>query len=139
MGWSLLLGKSKNVVDPPIQRTATSSFPTFAPKEIAENQERDVACTGEFGKLLRLIGKPHTLEIIYGLSVHSPMRFSEIQRQLKVQPKTLTTRLHDLVRAGLLSRTTYNEIPPRVDYALTEKGKSLGGIICGLRKLASQK
>jgi DNA-binding HxlR family transcriptional regulator len=108
-------------------------------EEAAEKQGHDVACTGEFGKLLRLIGKPHTLEIIYGLSVRSPMRFSEIQRQLKVQPKTLTTRLHDLVRAGLLSRTTYNEIPPRVDYALSEKGKALGGIICSLRKLASQK
>ena len=79
-----------------------------------------------FGKLLVTLGKPHTLQILYGLHVRSPMRFSEIQNQIKVQPKTLASRLQELVKLKLVSREAFNEIPPRVDYSLTQKGIDLG-------------
>jgi DNA-binding HxlR family transcriptional regulator len=112
-----------------------SIHPTdFAP-EASSKDGTQVSCTGQFGKLLRTLGKPHTLEIVYGLSVRSPMRFSEIQRELKIQPKTLTNRLHELVKIGVLERTTYNEIPPRVDYALSQRGRSLGEIMWDLKRL----
>lgn len=78
-----------------------------------------------YGKLLEALGKPHTLEIIYGLTVRSPLRFTQIQRDLGLQPKTLTARMKELVKLGLVARESYNEIPPRVDYALTQKGKDL--------------
>jgi DNA-binding HxlR family transcriptional regulator len=115
----------------------SSSLESVHPTDSAPPSSKDaqVTCTGQFGKLLRTLGKPHTLEIVYGLSVRSPMRFSELQRELKIQPKTLTNRLHELVKIGVLERTTYNEIPPRVDYALSQKGKSLGEIMSSLRKL----
>ena len=108
-------------------------------KRIEQEQHSSVACTGYFAKLLTALGKPHTLEIVYGLSVRSPMRFSEIQRELKIQPKTLTSRLQELVKMGLLERTVYNEIPPRVDYALSQKGKNLGIKVNSLREVLTER
>jgi len=89
-------------------------------------ETEEVVCP--FGRLLQVLGKPHTLQILYGLSVRSPLRFTEMQKELKIQPKTLTARLHELTRMGLLERKSYSEIPPRVEYELTEKGKDLRGI-----------
>ena len=81
-----------------------------------------------YGQLLELLGKPHTLEILYSFGVGTPLRFTKIQKSLDLQPKILTVRLQELVGFGLLTRTAYNEIPPRVDYELTNKGKDLGGM-----------
>jgi DNA-binding HxlR family transcriptional regulator len=89
-----------------------------------------------YGKLLEVLGKPHTLEIIYGLTIRSPLRFTQIQKELKLQPKTLTARMKELVKLGLVARTSYNEIPPRVDYELTQKGRDLDGIFKALNAWA---
>ncbi len=93
-------------------------------KTIMIPDEDSVACP--FGELLKALGKPHTLQILYGLGVRSPLRFTELQTGLKIQPKTLTARLHELTKIGLLDRKSYDEIPPRVEYELTQKGKDLG-------------
>jgi DNA-binding HxlR family transcriptional regulator len=53
------------------------------------------------------------------------LRFTQIQKDLELQPKTLTARMKELVKLGLVDRKSYNEIPPRVDYGLTQKGKDL--------------
>ena len=89
-----------------------------------------------YGKLLEVLGKPHTLEIIYGLTIRSPLRFTQIQKELKLQPKTLTARMKELVKFGLVARTSYNEIPPRVDYELTQKGRDLDGMFKALNAWA---
>jgi len=91
-----------------------------------------------FNRLLEMLGKPHTLQILYGLSIRSPMRFSEIQNQLKLQPKTLTSRLHELLRFELIERKVYNEIPPRVDYSLTQRGKDLSAMFRGFKEWAKK-
>jgi DNA-binding HxlR family transcriptional regulator len=103
---------------------------------LASEGRKSVVCP--FNRLLEVLGKPHTLQILYGLSVRSPMRFTEIQNQLKVQPKTLTSRLHELLKMDLIQRTAYNEIPPRVDYALTQKGKDLGIMFRSFREWAKK-
>lgn len=92
--------------------------------------EEPVVCP--FGKLLVTLGKPHTMQILYGLHVRSPMRFNEIQNEVKVQPKTLAARLQELTKLKLVSRVVFNEIPPRVDYSLTQKGKDLGVMFKGM-------
>lgn len=79
-----------------------------------------------YERMLQILGKPHTLGILYSFGVDSPMRFTKLQRSLDLQPKILATRLQELVSFGLLTRTAYNEIPPRVDYELTQMGKDLG-------------
>ena len=93
---------------------------------------KSVVCP--FNEVLQTLGKPHTLQILYGLSVRSPMRFSEIQNLIKVQPKTLASRLQELTKLKLIDRVAFNEIPPRVDYSLTQKGKDLGLMFKGLNE-----
>jgi len=103
--------------------------------ETEETQEKlSILCP--YGKLLEVLGKPHTLEIIYGLTIRSPLRFTQIQKGLKLQPKTLTARMKELVKLGLVARTSYNEIPPRVDYNLTQKGRDLDGMFKALNAWA---
>jgi DNA-binding HxlR family transcriptional regulator len=57
-------------------------------------------------------------------------RFGELRASLgSISPKTLTDRLRDLEGHGVLTRTVYPEIPPRVEYALTAKGRALGDVV----------
>jgi DNA-binding HxlR family transcriptional regulator len=106
--------------------------PVLATEEKLE--EASILCP--YVKLLEVLGKPHTLEIIYGLTIRSPLRFMQIQKELKLQPKTLTARMKELVKLGLVARTSYNEIPPRVDYKLTQKGRDLDGMFKALNAWA---
>jgi DNA-binding HxlR family transcriptional regulator len=105
--------------------------------ETQEKLER-VSILCPYGRLLEVLGKPHTLEIIYSLTIRSPLRFTQIQKELKLQPKTLTARMKELVKLGLVARTSYNEIPPRVDYELTHKGRDLDGMFKALNAWATK-
>lgn len=61
-------------------------------------------------------------------------RFGELRAALPgISPKTLTDRLRDLADAGLLTREMHAEIPPRVEYTLTERGRAAAPIIEALR------
>jgi DNA-binding HxlR family transcriptional regulator len=105
-----------------------------AQEAVGKLDQASILCP--YGKLLEVLGKPHTLEIIYGLTVRSPLRFTQVQRELHLQPKTLTARLKDLAKLGLVARKSYNEIPPRVDYELTQKGKGLDQMFTALNAWA---
>jgi len=60
-------------------------------------------------------------------------RFSELRASLAgISPKTLTDRLRDLEQHGLVQRLSYAEIPPRVEYSLTAKGRTLEPVIGAL-------
>jgi DNA-binding HxlR family transcriptional regulator len=61
-------------------------------------------------------------------------RFCELERSLAgISPRTLSLRLRALEEEGILARQTYPEVPPRVEYALTEKGRALVPIIETMR------
>ena len=61
-------------------------------------------------------------------------RFSELERSLQgISPRTLSLRLRALEESGIVERHTYPEVPPRVEYALTEKGRALLPIIDDMR------
>lgn len=84
-------------------------------------------------RTLRVIGGKWTLLILRDLFTGAK-RFGELRRSLhRVSPKTLSERLRELEREGLVVRIVYPEIPPRVEYRLTEKGLSLGPIIETMR------
>ena len=61
-------------------------------------------------------------------------RFCELERSLNgISPRTLSLRLRALEDEGVVARHTYAQVPPRVDYALTEKGRALLPIIDDMR------
>jgi DNA-binding HxlR family transcriptional regulator len=61
-------------------------------------------------------------------------RFSELERSLAgISPRTLSLRLRALEDEGIVERTTYPQVPPRVEYSLTEKGRALVPLIEDMR------
>lgn len=66
-------------------------------------------------------------------------RFCELERSLRgISPRTLSLRLRALEEEGVVERQTFPEVPPRVEYALTEKGRALVPIIESMRTYGSQ-
>jgi len=100
--------------------------------------EGDAGC--EIGELFHTLGKTYVLDILHVFLQEGggPRRFVELQTRLKMSPNTLSDRLKDLVDAGLLSRTPYNEIPPRVDYDATAKTYDLRPVFDSLRDWAAK-
>jgi DNA-binding HxlR family transcriptional regulator len=75
-----------------------------------------------------------TLLLIRDLS-EGRSRFCELERSLQgISPRTLSLRLRALEEEGIVERDTYPEVPPRVEYALTEKGRALLPIIDDMRR-----
>ena len=86
-----------------------------------------------FSYTLSLISGKHKMVILYCLMEFAPVRFNQLQRYLKkVSDKTLSQNLKELERDGLITRTVYPQIPPKVEYSLTERGKSLIPILDGM-------
>src|ERR1700691_6414920 len=79
-----------------------------------------------------------TLLLIKDLS-EGRSRFCELERSLHgISPRTLSLRLRALEEQGIVERQTYPEVPPRVEYALTEKGRALVPLIESMRVYGSQ-
>ena len=88
----------------------------------------------ELRRALDLIGPKWTLQIIQVL-LGGPRRFTEIERSLvDANPKMITVRLRELVASGLVARTYHPEVPPRVEYALTDRGRALRPAIDALQR-----
>jgi DNA-binding HxlR family transcriptional regulator len=67
-----------------------------------------------------------TTPILWALQHYGPLRFTEVREHLgSVTPKILTQRLRQLERDGLITRTYHPEVPPRVEYDITDLGLSL--------------
>ena len=79
-----------------------------------------------FAYTLSLISGKHKMVILYCLMEFETVRFNELKRYLKtIADKTLSTNLKELEVDKLIVRTEYPQIPPKVEYALSERGKSL--------------
>ncbi len=71
--------------------------------------------------------------VLCKLLVKGDMRFSELLSEIpQVSPKVLTNQLRELERDGLITRTIYAEVPPRVVYSITDRGRSLGPVLKAL-------
>ena len=80
-------------------------------------------------RTLSVINGKWTLLILRDL-FDGTRRFGELRRSLEgISPRTLSQRLRELEGQGIVSRVVYAEVPPRVEYSLTEKGNSLGAIL----------
>lgn len=85
-------------------------------------------------RTLDLIGERWSPLILRDLLLHGPRRYQDFQESLAgVAPNTLSARLKALEASGLIERKLYSERPPRLEYHLTEKGRSLGPVMRALR------
>src|SRR5215471_3337129 len=85
-------------------------------------------------RTLDLIGERWTILLLRDLLRHGPRRFQDFQASLPgVAPNTLSARLKGMEDSGLVRRELYNERPPRLEYVLTDKGRSLGPIVKAMR------
>ncbi len=83
-----------------------------------------------FSYTMSLISGKHKMVILYCLMEFAPVRFNEMRRYLKtVTDKTLSSNLKELEADGLIVRKEYPQIPPKVEYSLSEKGTSLMKIL----------
>ena len=68
--------------------------------------------------------------ILCKLYMNGPMRFNQLMKEIDgVSPRILTKQLKEMEADGVIRRTSYPEIPPRVEYSITERGLSLGPIL----------
>ena len=82
---------------------------------------------------VQLIGNKWKLLIIRNLLVR-PWRFNELQRDLDgISQKVLTDSLRSMEADGIITRTVYPEVPPRVEYALSELGESMRPILDSMK------
>ena len=88
--------------------------------------EERAAADAAVADLLSLLGKRHTLRVLYLFARDpGPWRFGGIEAELGLSPTTLSERLSELVAAGFLERRAYDERPPRVEYTATERAEAL--------------
>lgn len=85
--------------------------------------EKEIMCPIEYG--LEIFGGKWKSRIICVLSAKPVMRYNEIRKELgNITDAVLAAMLKELIENDMIERTQYSEIPPRVEYALTEIGKS---------------
>lgn len=86
-----------------------------------------------FGYTLSVIGGKWKMVIIYLLAENEPVRFNDLKRQIgAITYKILSSQLKELEGDGMVERKEYPQIPPKVEYRLTEKAKTLLPILEGL-------
>ena len=91
--------------------------------------EANFSDTG-YSYTLSLISGKYKPVILYCLMEYEPVRFNQMQRYLgRVADKTLSQNLKELEADGLISRKMYAEIPPKVEYSLTDRDRSLMAVL----------
>ncbi len=111
-------------------RQSTLAEETAAARSAIE-QDDSLVCP--VAKTASIVSGKWTLLIIRDLTTGTK-RFSELERSLTgISPKTLSERLSVLESEGILRRQTYAEVPPKVEYSLTEKGQALFVLIEDMR------
>jgi len=96
------------------------------------DQIQDSHANCAVSKTLKIVGSKWTMLLLHNI-FDGKKRFGELQRALPgISPKTLSLRLRELERDDIISKLVYPEIPLRIEYSLTEKGKSLRGVFRSL-------
>lgn len=83
-------------------------------------------CYCPLSGVIDVLGRKYSIEILCVLDAHEPARFGVLEDHLPTaSTSTLSTRLDDLAERDLVAREQYDEIPPRVEYELTDTGREL--------------
>ena len=95
--------------------------------------EKDIRCPLEYG--LQIFGGKWKSRIICVLAEKGTLRYSMLRKEMSnITDAVLATTLKELISDGIVARQSYDEIPPRVEYCLTEKGKSVIPIVQSICK-----
>ena len=87
----------------------------------------DRACRCVLSEVMELLGRKYVMDVVCIVAAHGTVRFGTLDAHLPdASTSTLSARLDELEAEGLLRREQYDEIPPRVEYELTERGEELG-------------
>ena len=79
---------------------------------------------------IEMLGKSHVLDILYFLSRREgPVRFNELKRELSITATTLSRRLEEFIEFELVTREVFAEVPARVEYTCSMKGKTLRPVL----------
>ncbi|MEC0204388.1 winged helix-turn-helix transcriptional regulator [Paenibacillus lautus] len=79
-----------------------------------------------FGYTISIIGGKWKMVIMYLLAENQPVRFNDLKRQIgAITYKTLSSQLKELEADGLVTRKEYPQVPPKVEYSLTDKAETL--------------
>src|SRR5690554_851579 len=105
-------------------------LPSQAGTEMSLTDTSKSANCNAMSDVLNRIGDKWSVMVVGILSRSGTIRFNELKRSINgVSQRMLTLTLRNLERDGLVTRTIYPEVPPRVEYGLTELGKTLTGPI----------
>lgn len=103
------------------------------PRANAARLDVDAAGPCVISPVVDIVFSRWSTPILWTLNEIGRQRFVELQRRIgTITPKVLTQRLRQLERDGLISRTYHAEVPPRVEYEITELGRSLGPVFHAL-------
>ena len=120
-------------------------------KVLSSRKEKDCGCAdtaagaGDWSKssateLVRIIGRRYGLELLTVIKKKRSIRFNELKTVMgEISSSTLTIRLTELERAGLVERQTHLEVIARAEYSLTKKGRKLLQSLNSLSKFPSRK
>ena len=90
--------------------------------------------------IIHTISRKWTLQIVAMIGNNGSLRYSEIQKMCSgISPTVLSERLKELEKERIVSRKAFAEIPPRVEYSLTDDGRNLRTLIAPLMSWASNK
>ena len=90
-------------------------------------------------EIIQMLSKKWALLILSLLYSNHKLRYSELASKLEgISPKTLTERLRELEKEGIIRRESFSEIPPRVEYNLTQKGSELASSFTYVLKWAEK-
>jgi DNA-binding HxlR family transcriptional regulator len=95
--------------------------------------ETDPALAALVEEIIGRVADKWTMLILEALEDHGTLRFTQLGRHVgDISQKMLTKTVRQMERDGLVARTVYPVVPPRVEYSLTELGRTLGAAFCGV-------
>lgn len=103
-----------------------------SPKQPIETKE------GCLATCMEILGNKWTALILRDLAI-KPQRFSELERSIPgMSPRTLSQRLDDLEEQKIVTKRNFNEVPPHIEYALTQKGEDLVPVLKQMAELGDK-
>jgi len=115
----------------------------MAPKPVRQPcplvKNPDDPCPHLLEGVINVIGDKWSILVVGTVGNFGILRFQELKNKLgRISPKTLAEKLRRLEAAGLVHRRSYNEVPPRVEYSLSEDGEALRAAMMPLLRWAAK-